>query len=268
MILDRYLIELGKRPLPTINKIPLASAHNHARDEIINCHRMLPTDRVLVQKRMELSQYQFDLVVKALRLLCELDYKGNTDYFCDLFHYVPIDADKGIEIDVYDDGYPTLYGFTDDDPVVCVACYLHDRDTNTASWNLIASFVVHKDFFKPTNTTTQEQPLMAQNVHQPLPPNMREAICQAVTIMEHRLSESEIRDLIVCDQCTLTAQYRPQLPANLDCIYNSLDDHDKGVLQDCLDDMWIMYCITRYADCTACYKLTPYKGGQSDGNEG
>ena len=43
-------------------------------------------------------------------------------------------------------------------------------------------------------------------------------------------------------------EYRPQLTADLELLYASLDDHDKGVLQDRLDDMWIMYCITRYTD--------------------
>ena len=48
------------------------------------------------------------------------------------------------------------------------------------------------------------------------------------------------------------AEYRPQLTADLERLYNSLDDHDKGVLQDRLDDMWIIYCIARYTDKGAC----------------
>ena len=52
----------------------------------------------------------------------------------------------------------------------------------------------------------------------------------------------------MCDKCTLTAEYRPQLTADLERLYDSLDNHDKGVLQDRLDDMWIMYCIARYTD--------------------
>lgn len=52
--------------------------------------------------------------------------------------------------------------------------------------------------------------------------------------------DSEIKEMIVCDQCTLTA--------DLERLYDSLDNHDKGVLQDWLDDMWIMYCTARYTD--------------------
>lgn len=250
MNLDKYLTEFDKRPLPSVNKMPLAFAHSHAKDEIINKHRKLPTDRILVQKRMELSQYEFDMVVKSLRLLCELEYKGDTDHFCELYHFVytGIYENIGIEINVYDDGYPTQYGFDDDDDqVVMVACYYHDCDTHVTDWDYaLASFVVHKDFFKPTNATTQEQPSMTQNVHKPLPTDMCYAIRQAVETMESRLSDSEIKDMIACDQCTLTAEYRPQLTVDLERIYDSLDDYDKGVLQDRLDDMWIMYCIARY----------------------
>lgn len=263
-----YNTEFDKRPLPSANKMPLAIAHSHAKDEVINKHRKLPTDRVLVQKRNELSQYEFDSVVKALRLLCELDYKGDTDRFCDLHHFVHtgIDENVGIEINVYDDGYPTEYGFDDDDPVVCVACYHHDCDTDVTDWDYaLASFVVHKDFFKPTNATTQEND-MTQNVHKPKPSDMCHAIRQAVETMESYLSDSEIKDMIACDQCTLTAEYRPQLTADLERIYDSLDDYDKGVLQDRLDDMWIMYCIARYTDKGA----IAHEGcsGQSDSNEG
>ena len=242
-MINAYNVEFDKRPLPCVNKAPLAFAHSHAKDEIINKHKKLLTDRVLVQKRNELSQHEFDSVVKALRLLCELDYKGDTDQFCDLYHYAPgIDKNIGVEIIVYDDGYPTEYGFADDDAVVCVDCYHHDCNTDVTDWDYtLASFVVHKDFFKPT---TQEQ--------QPLPSDMCHATRQAVETMESYLSASEIKDMIACDQCTLAAEYRTQLTADLERIYDSLDDHDKGVLQDRLDDMWIMYCIARYTDKGAC----------------
>lgn len=257
MTLEEYLTEFDKRPLPSVNKIPLSFAHSHAKDEVIGKCHTLPTDRVLVQNRMELSQYEFDMVVKSLRLLCELDYKGNTDQFYELYHYVHtgIDENIGIEINVYDDGYPKEYGFDDDDPVVCVACYHHDCDTDLTDWDYaLASFVVHKDFFRTSASnseqackpTTQEQQPMTQNVHKPLPSDMCHAIRQAVETMESYLSDSEIKDMIACDQCTLTAEYRPQLTADLERIYDSLDDHDKGVLQDRLDDMWIMYCLAKY----------------------
>ena len=75
---------------------------------------------------------------------------------------------------------------------------------------------------------------------------MCHAITQAVETMENYLSDSEIKDMIAGDQCTLTAEYRPQLTADLERIYDSLDDYDKGVLQDHLDDMWIMYCKAFY----------------------
>ena len=42
-------------------------------------------------------------------------------------------------------------------------------------------------------------------------------------------------------------------------MFNALN-YDKGVLQDRLDDMWIMYCIARYTH-EGC-------SGQSDSNEG
>ena len=74
------------------------------------------------------------------------------------------------------------------------------------------------------------------------------AVQTAVQTMESYLSDSEIQDMIVCEQYTLTAEYRPQLTADLERLYDSLDNHDKGVLQDQLDDMWIMYCIARYTD--------------------
>ena len=91
-----------------------------------------------------------------------------------------------------------------------------------------------------------------QNVRKPKPTDMCDAIHQAVKTMESYLSDSEIQDMIACDKCTLAAEYRPQLTADLERLYNSLDDHDKGVLQDRLDDMWIMYCIARYTDKGAC----------------
>ena len=137
-MINTYNAEFDKRPLLSVNKAPLAFAHSHAKDEIINKHRKLLTDRVLVQKHNELSQYEFDSVVKALRLLCELDYKSDTDQFCDLHHYVRtgIDENIGIEIIVYDDGYPTKYGFDDDDDaVVCVECYRHDCNTDVTDWD-------------------------------------------------------------------------------------------------------------------------------------
>lgn len=87
---------------------------------------------------------------------------------------------------------------------------------------------------------------MTKNVHKPLPTDMCHAIRKAVKIMESCISDSEIQYMIAYDQCTLTAKYRPQLTADLERIYDSLDNHDKGVLQDRLDDMWIMYCIARY----------------------
>ena len=63
------------------------------------------------------------------------------------------------------------------------------------------------------------------------------------------------------DQSTLTAEYRPQLTADLERLYDSLYARDKGVLLDRLDDMWIMYCIARYTDPGAC-------SGQTNSNEG
>ena len=91
-----------------------------------------------------------------------------------------------------------------------------------------------------------------QNVHKPKPSDVCDTIRQAVKTMESYLSDSEIQDMIVHDKCTLTTEYRPQLTADLERLYNSLDAHDKGVLQDRLDDMWIMYCIARYTDKGAC----------------
>ena len=87
-----------------------------------------------------------------------------------------------------------------------------------------------------------------QNVYKPKPPDMCDAIRQAVKTMESYLADSEIKDMLACDKCTLTAEYRPQLTADLERLYDSLDAHNKGVLQDWLDDMWIMYCIARYTD--------------------
>ena len=91
-----------------------------------------------------------------------------------------------------------------------------------------------------------------KNVYKPKPSDMCDAIRQAVKTMESYLSDSEIKEMIGCDQCTLTAEYRPQLTADLERLYDSLDNHDKGVLQDWLDDTWIMYCIARYTDKGAC----------------
>ena len=102
-----------------------------------------------------------------------------------------------------------------------------------------------------THLTQEKQP-MTQNVHKPKPSDMHDAIHQAVQTMESYLSDSEIKEMIVCDKCTLAAEYRPQLTADLGRLYNSLDAHDKGVLQDRLDDMWTMYCIARYTDKGAC----------------
>lgn len=89
---------------------------------------------------------------------------------------------------------------------------------------------------------------MTQNVYKPKPSDMCQAVQTAVQTMESYLSDSEIQDMIVCDQCTLTAEYRPQLTADLERLYDSLDARDKGILQAGLDDMWIMYCIARYTD--------------------
>ena len=50
-----------------------------------------------------------------------------------------------------------------------------------------------------------------QNVHKPKPSDMHDAIRQAVKTMESYLSDSEIQDMIACDKCTLTTEYRPQL---------------------------------------------------------
>ena len=87
-----------------------------------------------------------------------------------------------------------------------------------------------------------------KNVHKPKPPDMCDAIRQAVKTMESYLSDSEIKDMLACDKCTLTTEYCPQLTPDLERLYDSLDAHNKGVLQDRLDDMWIMYCIARYTD--------------------
>lgn len=242
LTLEQYQAEFAKRPLPSVNKAPLAlaSAGVGARKQIVEQYGYIPKDRVLVQNRMELSQFEFDMVVKALRLSCELYYDGNTELFYDIHDYAHtgVDENIGIEINVYDDGYPSQYGFTDDDEVVCVACYHHDGDTNRTDWDYtLASFAVHKDFFKP---------MIATQRHKALPRDMCQAIRQACETMEEYLSISEIRDMIACDQSTLTAEYRPQLTHDLEGIYESLNAYDKGVLQDRLDDMWIMYCITYY----------------------
>ena len=89
---------------------------------------------------------------------------------------------------------------------------------------------------------------MTQNVYKPKPSDMCQAIHQAAQTMESYLSDAEIKDMIVCDKCTLTTEYCPQLTADLARLYASLDAPDKGVLQAGLDDMWIMYCIARYTD--------------------
>lgn len=78
------------------------------------------------------------------------------------------------------------------------------------------------------------------------PSDMCHAIAQAVARMKQELTLDEIADMVKYDQSTLTAEYRPQMTADLEAIYNSLDDHSKGVLQDRLDDMWIAYCLARY----------------------
>lgn len=91
-----------------------------------------------------------------------------------------------------------------------------------------------------------------KNVYKPKPSDTCDAIRQAVKTMESYLSDSEIKDMIVCDKCTLTTEYCPQLTPDLERLYDSLDNHNKGVLQDWLDDMWIMYCTARYTDKGAC----------------
>ena len=119
---------------------------------------------------------------------------------------------------------------------------------------------------------TQEQQLMSasyeqseiKNVYKPKPSDMCDAIHQAIKTMDSYLSDAEIKDMIVCDKCTLTTEYRPQLTADLERLYDSLDNHDKGVLQDWLDDMWIMYCIARYTDKEA----IAHEGCTVDTNEG
>lgn len=88
---------------------------------------------------------------------------------------------------------------------------------------------------------------MTQNVHKPLPTDMCHAIHQAVETMRSYISDVEIVEMIEEDQATLTAEYRPQLTADLERIFDSLDDYDKGVLQDRLDDMWVMYCKAHFS---------------------
>ena len=116
----------------------------------------------------------------------------------------------------------------------------------------------------PPNATPQENDMTPPNAHKPKPSDMCHAIRQAVETMESYLSDSEIKDMIVCGQCTLTTEYRPQLTADLELLYASLDGHDKSVLQDRLDDMWIMYCIARYTD----KGTTAPAGCTVDSNEG
>ena len=119
---------------------------------------------------------------------------------------------------------------------------------------------------------TQEQQLMSasyeqseiKNVYKPKPSDMCDAIHQAIKTMDSYLSDAEIKDMIVCDKCTLTTEYRPQLTADLELLYASLDARDKSVLQDHLDDMWIMYCIARYTDKEA----IAHEGCTVDSNEG
>ena len=119
---------------------------------------------------------------------------------------------------------------------------------------------------------TQEQQLMSasyeqseiKNVYKPKPSDMCDAIHQAIKTMDSYLSDAEIKDMIVCDKCTLTTEYRPQLTADLELLYASLDARDKSVLQDPLDDMWIMYCIARYTDKEA----IAHEGCTVDSNEG
>ena len=105
----------------------------------------------------------------------------------------------------------------------------------------------------------------SKNVYKPKPSDMCDAIRQAVKTMESYLSDSEIKDMLACDKCTLTTEYCPQLTPDLELLYASLDAYNKGVLQDRLDDMWIMYCIVRYTDT----RETSQKvcSGQSDSNE-
>lgn len=76
--------------------------------------------------------------------------------------------------------------------------------------------------------------------------------------------DNEIKDMIACDKCTLTTEYCPQLTPGLERLYDSLDAYSKGVLQDRLDDMWIMYCIARYTDKEA----IAHEGCTVDSNEG
>ena len=92
-----------------------------------------------------------------------------------------------------------------------------------------------------------------QNVHKQKPSDMCHAIHQAVKTTEGYLSDSEIKDMVACDKCTLTTEYCPQL-----------DAYNKGVLQDRLDDMWIMYCIARYTNKEAIV----HEGCTVDSNEG
>ena len=88
--------------------------------------------------------------------------------------------------------------------------------------------------------------------------------------MSASYEQSEIKNVYkpkpsdMCDKCTLTTEYRPQLTADLELLYASLDARDKSVLQDHLDDMWIMYCIARYTDKEA----IAHEGCTVDSNEG
>lgn len=226
----------------TYSKIPVVELTNNAKADILSKLGYLPTDRILVQIRNELSQYELDCVVNELKTLCETEYKGDTTNFYEIYSCVrtgelePI----GIMVNIYHDSYPLLYGFDDDDPVVMVACYSYDFDTDITDWDYsLASFVVHQDFFKPNKNETNMQ-------KSPMPNDMCQSILAAVDYMESHLSHNRIKQMILEDQSTLTAEYRPQLTTNLNIIYEDLDDYGKGVLQDSLDDIWIMYCIAKY----------------------
>ena len=122
--------------------------------------------------------------------------------------------------------------------------------------NLVSEYVEADD-----ETFESMQGESASYEQQPLPSDMCRAIRQAVETMESYLAPLEIAEMVQEDQSTLTAKYRPQLTADLERLYDSLDDHGKGVLLDRLDDMWIMYCIARYTDTGAC-------SGQTNSNEG
>ena len=58
-----------------------------------------------------------------------------------------------------------------------------------------------------THLTQEKQP-MTQNVHKPKPSDMCDAIRQAVKTMESYLSDSEIKEMIVCDKGACSGQQR------------------------------------------------------------